>query len=113
MKVITFIMLALLTSAVAADPTVTNQDADWYELEFNCKHISAGQGIGPDQTITFDQFQSGMRCEANIYPHDNPYGKDGNYDKKKLISSAKLKKGTECVVRKHRLVCQCTSLKDC
>src|SRR5580704_1300055 len=101
MKVTAFIMFALLGGVATADPTVTNQDTDWYQLEFNCKHISSGQGIGPDQTIAFDEFKSGMACQANVYPYDNPYGKDGNYDKRKLISSAKLKKGTECVVRKQ------------
>jgi len=109
----TIVTWALLGGVAAADPNVTNKDSDWYQLELNCKHISAGQAIQPDQTIMLDEFKPSSSCELNVYPYDNPYGKDGNYDKKKLISTAKLKTGSECIIRKHRLVCQCISLKDC
>jgi len=39
----TIITWALLGGVAAADPNVTNKDSDWYALELNCKHISAGQ----------------------------------------------------------------------
>jgi len=42
----------------------------------------------------------------NVYPYDDPWNKDGDYDKKKRFSSAKLKKSSECVIKKARIVCE-------
>jgi hypothetical protein len=106
MKTITFLAVVLSGSIAMASPTVTNQDEQPYTLSLDCKQLSHGWTISPDQTIALDEYRVASSCQVSIYPADNPFGKDGDYDKKKLISSAKLKKDSECVIRKRRLVCE-------
>jgi hypothetical protein len=101
-----FIASLSLAGVAAGSPIVTNQDDHDYQLQLDCKHISAGQSIQPDQTITLDEFKPNSSCQLNVYPSDNPFGKDGDYDKKKLITTAKLKRDSECVIKKRKLVCE-------
>src|SRR5262245_19120253 len=101
--------LSLTIGVAAADrtvPTVTNHDDKSYQLQLDCKHVSAGQSVNPDQTVELDSFKVGMDCKINVYPYDNPFGKDGNYDPKKRLSFAKVKKTSECYIRKARVVCE-------
>jgi hypothetical protein len=56
--------------------------------------------------LELDSFKVGMDCKINVYPYDNPFGKDGNYDPKKRLSFAKVKKTSECSIRKTRVVCE-------
>jgi len=101
--VITFLVSA---GAALANPIVTDDDSKSYQLQMDCTHISAGLQVNPGQTVQLDSFEVGKSCKINVFPVDNPYGKDGNYDPKKRISSAKLKRDSECVIKKGRVVCE-------
>jgi hypothetical protein len=90
-----------------AEPTVTNHDGKAYALQLDCKHISHGENINPDSTVSLADFRVASNCQVNIYsPAENPFGKNGDYDPKKRVSTAKVKKDSECVIQKRRLVCQ-------
>jgi hypothetical protein len=100
------VMVCVAAGAAQAAPTVTNQDEKPYSLEMDCKHISSGLKVYPNDTVELESFKVGMSCQLNVYPGENPYGADGNYDPKKKLSSSKLKKDSECVVNKGRVVCE-------
>jgi hypothetical protein len=110
MKVISALAVSmLLTEVAAADstvPTVTNHDDKSYQLHMDCKHISSSLAANPDETVELESFKVGMSCKLDVYPYDNPYGKDGDYDPKKRLSSVKLKKTSECVIKRGRAVCE-------
>jgi hypothetical protein len=87
-------------------PTVTNQDEKSYQLNMDCKHVSAGLAVNPGDTVELESFKVGSNCTINVYPYDDPWGKDGNYDPKKRLSSAKLKRGSECTIKRGKIKCE-------
>ena len=107
MKLVSGLAIMMVTAGVAAAdvPTVTNQDHESYQLQLDCKHVSAGQAINGGDTVELDSFKVGSNCRVNIYPYDNPYGKDGDYDPKKRYSSAPVKRSSECVIKRRRITC--------
>jgi hypothetical protein len=110
MKLVSISLFGVLVGGVAqADhiiPLITNHDDKWYQLQLDCKHVSAGQSISPDQTLELDQFKVDSDCKVKIYPYDNPFGKDGDYDPKKRLSTTKLKRSSECVIKGSRITCE-------
>lgn len=107
MRIIAWGAALLLSAGVAmATPVVTDNDSKSYSLQLDCKHISSGLQVNPGQTVELESFQVGKACKVNVYPSENPFGKDGDYDPKKRLSSAKVKKDSECVIKKGHIVCE-------
>ncbi len=100
-------IVAALAGVAVADPLVVNNDGTRYQLELECKHLSASRSIGADGGIErMEGYKVGANCKIHVYPYDNPYDKDGNYDPKKRHSSSKVKKDSECTITKGKLACE-------
>ena len=110
MRVFTVSWLVCLASGLAyadrAVPTVTNHDNKSYQLQLDCKHVSSGLAVNPDQTVELEDYKVGMDCKINVYPYDDPFGKDGDYDPKKRLSSARVKRTSECAIKRGHIVCE-------
>ena len=100
------IALVALCSVAEADPTVTNRDKISYAGQMACPGVFESQEVTAGLTRVFTEYRTGGPCFIELYlPASNPWGPDGDYDPKKRVSRARVKRDSECVVEKKKLVC--------